>query len=76
MILWNNIDKATKLCVFRVQRVLHSFTVHLLEQDMFLVKKDLYGLKYALYDSFVVGDFFYCLNYLNIKSTFQKIISK
>jgi hypothetical protein len=58
MILWNNIDRATKLCVFKVQSVLRFFTVHLLEQDMLLVKKGLYGLKYALYDSFIVGDFF------------------
>ena len=44
-------------------------------QDMFLVKKKVYRLKYALYDSFIVGDFFRCLTYLNIKFTFQKFIS-
>jgi hypothetical protein len=43
----HNIDSYKTMCKFKLRSVLQSFTIHLLEKNVF-------GLKYALYDSISV----------------------
>ena len=65
VILWNNLDRSTKLCVFKLQSVLQCFTIHLVEKNVF-GKKIVYGFKYAFYDSFIVGEFFFVTSPISI----------